>query len=67
MSNTQEHSSDLLTEKEAGQFLRLCPRALINWRNRGIVPYIRLGTRAIRYRRSSLVAMLERMEKGGSH
>ena len=66
MTTKQEYSSDLLTEKEAGQFLRLCPRALINWRNRGIVPYIRLGTRAIRYRQSSLVAMLEKMEKGGN-
>ena len=66
MSNIQEPSteSELLTEKQAATFLHVCPRGLINWRNRGIVPYLRLG-RTIRYRRASLVALVEKLEKGG--
>ncbi len=54
----------LMTEKEAAAFFRLSVRGLMDWRNRGLVPYLRIG-RSIRYRRSSLEAMLDRMELGG--
>jgi len=55
----------LLTEREAAAFLHVTPRGLINWRNSGRVPHLRLG-RAVRYRRESLISMLERLEKGGN-
>jgi excisionase family DNA binding protein len=64
MDTNQEHSSALLTEREAAEFLHVTARGLINWRNSGRVPHLRFG-RTVRYRRESLIAMLERMEKGG--
>ena len=50
----------LMTEKEMAAYLRIKPRQLFNWRTEGLVPYIRSG-RAIRYRRTSIDAALERM------
>ncbi len=50
----------LMTEKEMAAYLRIKPRQLFNWRSDGLVPYIRIG-RAIRYRRTSIDAALERM------
>ena len=50
----------LMTEKEMAAYLRIKPRQLFNWRTEGLVPYIRIG-RAIRYRRTSIDAALERM------
>jgi hypothetical protein len=50
----------LMTEKETAAYLRIKPRQLFNWRTEGLVPYIRIG-RAIRYRRTSIDAALERM------
>jgi transposase len=66
MTKNQEHPSALLTEKEAAELLHLCPRALIGWRNRGLVPYIRIG-RSIRYRLESLTSLLEKLEIGGAN
>ena len=66
MANIQELSSELLTEREAAAFLHVCPRGLINWRNAGRVPFLRIGGRTIRYRRASLVALVEKLEKGGT-
>jgi hypothetical protein len=64
MVNNHEHSSALLTEREAAAFLHVTPRGLINWRNSGRVPHLRFG-RTVRYRRESLISMLEKLEKGG--
>lgn len=48
---------ELLTEEEAADFLGYTPRALQNWRYRGGGPqYIRISGRAVRYRRSDLIA-----------
>jgi hypothetical protein len=50
---------DLLTENEAAALLRLTPSALRSWRQRGLEPpFIRVGGRAIRYRRQDLVDWL---------
>jgi hypothetical protein len=65
MDINQELTTELLTEREAATFLRLCPRGLINWRNTGKIPYLRIG-RSIRYRRASLIALVEKLEKGGN-
>jgi excisionase family DNA binding protein len=50
----------LMTEKEMAAYLRIKPRQLFNWRVDGLVPYIRIG-RAIRYRRTTIDAALERL------
>jgi ribonuclease D len=65
---TQTHTSTLerlLTEKEAAEVCRFTPRGMIDLRNAGKVPYIRLG-RSIRYNAASLRAYLARLEKGGA-
>lgn len=46
---------DLLDEREAANALSLAVSTLRNWRSRGIGPkYIKLGARAVRYRRADL-------------
>lgn len=58
-SEIRGHES-LMTEKETAAYLRIKPRQLFNWREDGLVPYMRIG-RAIRYRRAAIDAALERM------
>ena len=55
----------LMTEKETAAYLRIKPRQLFNWRMDGLVPYMRIG-RAIRYRRTTIDAALERLSSAGS-
>jgi hypothetical protein len=55
----------LLTEKEAAEVCRFTQRGMIDLRNAGKVPYLRLG-RSIRYNAASLRAYLAKLEKGGS-
>jgi hypothetical protein len=59
---TQANTIDnrLLTETEAGEYLRVRPRQLFNWRMSGLVPFIRIG-RAIRFRVTDLDAAIDRM------
>jgi len=54
-----------MTEKETAAYLRIKPRQLFNWRMDGLVPYMRIG-RAIRYRRSTIDAALERLSSSWS-
>jgi hypothetical protein len=54
----------LLREREAADFLGFSLRGLIDLRNAGKVPFIRLG-RSIRYRPESIRALLEKLEIGG--
>jgi excisionase family DNA binding protein len=58
--------SRLLTEKEAAEKLHASLRTIIDWRNRGLVPFLRIG-RSIRYRPESLQAMVEKLEIGGAN
>jgi hypothetical protein len=55
----------LMTEKETAAYLRIKPRQLFNWRMDGLVPYMRIG-RAIRYRRTTIDAALERLSSSRS-
>jgi excisionase family DNA binding protein len=50
----------LMTEKEASTYLRVCRRSLYNWRKAGLIPYIRLG-KAVRFRISEVEAAINRM------
>lgn len=54
----------LLNERETTSLCRVSVRGLIDWRNKGLVPYLRLG-RSIRYRPESIRALLEKLEIGG--
>jgi len=53
-------SADLLDESEAAATLNVAVQTLRNWRWRGIGPrFVKLGKRAVRYRRSDLDAFVE--------
>ena len=55
--------TEFLTIREAACFLRVCPLTLKNWRDRGEgPPWLRVGPKAIRYKRSSLTAYLDKLE-----
>jgi excisionase family DNA binding protein len=58
MTNTQE----LLTDKEAAQFLRLSPLTLWRLRKKGELPFVRLATKLL-YRRADLIAFIERNQR----
>ncbi len=51
--------ADLLTEREAARALTVAVNTLRNWRWKSCGPrYVRVGLRAIRYRRSDLESFL---------
>lgn len=53
------HQQALMTQKQAAEFLSLSPRSLEGWRYRGGGPrYVRINSRAVRYRREDLEAFL---------
>lgn len=49
--------TELLTQSEAALFLGLKPNTLAVWRctNRVKLPYVKLGSKVIRYRRADLI------------
>ena len=52
--------NELVTEREAAQFLGFTVRALQNWRVRGGGPrFVRISCRAVRYRRRDLIEWSE--------
>jgi len=56
--------SPLLTDKEVAEKLHASVRSIIDWRNSGKLPFIRIG-RSIRYRPESIAALLEKLEAKG--
>jgi excisionase family DNA binding protein len=57
--------STLLTDRKVAEKLSVSTRTVIDWRNSGKIPFIRIG-RSIRYRPESIRALLEKLEIGGS-
>ena len=55
-------TSDLLTDKEAAQFLRLSPLTLWRLRKRCELPFVRIATKLL-YRRTDLIALIERNQR----
>jgi excisionase family DNA binding protein len=52
-----------MSEREVAVYLKASARTIINWRQRGIIPYFRIG-RSIRYSREQLDrALLERHQR----
>jgi len=58
--------SKLLTDREVAEKLSVSTRTVIDWRNAGKIPFIRIG-RSIHYRPESLRALLQKLEIGGGH
>lgn len=54
---------DLLTTEEASNALAVTPRTLANWRAKREGPaFVKVGKRAVRYRRADLDAFARRVE-----
>ena len=61
----QNHPDALLREEDAAVFLGFTPRALQEWRHRGSgPPFVRISSRAIRYRRADLIAWATERREG---
>ena len=58
--NAMNADRELLSERQAADFLTLKPQTLATWRcsKRVALPYVRVGS-AIRYRRQDLIDFLE--------
>jgi excisionase family DNA binding protein len=56
-----ESANTLLTDREACEYLRLCPRHLYELRKRGLIPFVKIGGRTVRYRLRDLDAAIEAM------
>lgn len=57
--NTEEKKDKLLLKQEAADFLRITPRCLEEWMAQGIIPFYKLGKRAVRFKQSDMEAHLE--------
>jgi excisionase family DNA binding protein len=58
MQNHDLETPNLIKEPEAAKFLKISQRNLIRLRNKGSVPYYRIG-QSIRYSREKLLAAVE--------
>lgn len=57
---------ELLTQTEVEQITKLKPSALEHWRRQGKgIPWVRIGTRAIRYRKSDVIKYLNSLSQEG--
>ena len=61
---SRERIVRLLRDRDVAELCNASVRTVIDWRNAGKLPFIRIG-RSIRYRPESVAAALARMEKGG--
>ena len=52
-----------MSEREVAVYLKASARTIINWRQRGIIPYFRIG-RSIRYSRDQIDrALTDRLQR----
>jgi excisionase family DNA binding protein len=60
-----DNQSSLMSEREVALYLRASARTIINWRQRGLIPYFRIG-RSIRYSREQIDrALMDRHQRNG--
>jgi predicted site-specific integrase-resolvase len=59
------NNGEVLRKAEASKFLGISPRGLDTWMKRGIVPFSKLPSGAVRFRKSQLIEMLATYEVGG--
>jgi excisionase family DNA binding protein len=59
-----EDGERLLTDKDVAQIFGITSRAVWGWRQKGLLPYLRVG-RTIRFRRQSIDRLLAELEMGG--
>ena len=62
-----EHDERLLTEKEVSKLLNISVDTLRAWRKRknkeGTLPFVKVGTKLVRYRRSEIEEFLNKNKK----
>ena len=52
-----------MSEREVAVYLKASPRTIVDWRQRGLIPYFRIG-RSIRYSREQIDrALIERHQR----
>ena len=56
-------SSDYLRRWEAAKYLQVSPRTLARWIARGHIPYVRIGSRIMLFRKSDLDRTMERFKE----
>jgi len=57
--------NEVFRKDGASKFIGVSIRTLDNWMKRGIVPFSKLPTGAVRFRKSQLIEMLATYEVGG--
>lgn len=57
-----ENTAELLDKKEAATFLRVSTRTVDDWMRRRRIPYAKLPSGAVRFRRSQLLEFVAKFE-----
>jgi excisionase family DNA binding protein len=58
------NDSAVLTKAEAAKFLKVKPRTIDEWMRRGRVPFCKLPSGTVRFRRDQLIEFLGKFEVG---
>lgn len=56
-----QQNVSLLTERQTAAALACSPRHLVNLRNQGKIPFLKLGTKLVRYQPEAVAAALSKM------
>ena len=57
-------SGAVLTKAEAAEFLKVKPRTIDEWMRRGRIPFCKLPSGTVRFRRDQLIEFLGKFEVG---
>lgn len=66
-ANTTQDTSEVLRKDAASKLLGISKRTLDDWQRRRIVPFSKLPSGAVRFRRSQLLAFLDRYDVTKGH
>jgi excisionase family DNA binding protein len=62
MARNDNSPGPLMSEREVAEYLKVSTRTIVNWKQRGIIPFFRIG-RTIRYSREQIdQALTERYQ-----
>lgn len=60
MTNTTQQPQSLLDKGEAAKYLKLSPRTVDCYLQKGLLPFYKIGGKTVRFRQSDLDAALEK-------
>ncbi len=49
-----------MTRPEAAKYLGVAPRTISEWQSRGVIPFLKLGRKCVRFRTSDLDRAMDR-------